>query len=144
MTISGGSALSKDDIDRMIRDAEAHAAEDRVRREEAETRNAAEQLVYSTEKFVGDNTDKLPDDGVAKTREAIADLRTALEGDDIARVRAAQETLATVSQELGTALYAQQQADASAPGAAGPTAGASAAGDDDVVDAEVVDEDERR
>ena len=141
MTISGGSALSKEDIERMVKDAEAHAEEDRVRREEAETRNAAEQLVYSTEKFLTDNADKLPEDGVAKTRSAVTDLRTALEGDDIGRVKSAQEALATVSQELGSALYAQQQADAAAaPGdAPGAGTGASAA-DDDVVDAEVVDD----
>ncbi len=146
MTISGGSALSKDDIAQMVRDAEAHAAEDKVRREEAETRNSAEQLVYSTEKFLADNTDKLPEDGVAKTRSAVADLRGALEGDDIGRVKSAQEALATVSQELGTALYAQQQADAAAPGGAGADgaqggpAGSSSGADDDVVDAEVVDD----
>ena len=143
MTISGGSALSKEDIERMVKDAEAHAEEDRVRREEAETRNGAEQLVYSTEKFLSDNTDKLPEDGVAKTRSAIADLRTALEGEDVGRVKSAQEALATVSQELGTALYAQQQADAAAApgtdGAAGAS-GTSSSTDDDVVDAEVVDD----
>ena len=138
MTISGGSALSKEDIERMVKDAEAHAEEDRVRREEAETRNAAEQLVYSTEKFLTDNADKLPEDGVAKTRSAVTDLRTALEGDDIGRVKSAQEALATASQELGSALYAQQQADAAAPADDTPGTGARAA-DDDVVDAEVVD-----
>ena len=143
MTISGGSALSKEDIERMVKDAEAHAEEDRVRREEAETRNAAEQLVYSTEKFLTDNADKLPEDGVAKTRSAVTDLRTALEGDDIGRVKSAQEALATASQELGSALYAQQQADAAAPADDTPGTGARAA-DDDVVDAEVVDEDERK
>ena len=138
MTISGGSALSKEDIERMVKDAEAHAEEDRVRREEAETRNAAEQLVYSTEKFLTDNADKLPEDGVAKTRSAVTDLRTALEGDDVGRVKSAQEALATASQELGSALYAQQQADAAAPADDTPGTGARAA-DDDVVDAEVVD-----
>ena len=143
MTISGGSALSKEDIERMVKDAEAHAEEDRVRREEAETRNAAEQLVYSTEKFLTDNADKLPEDGVAKTRSAVTDLRTALEGDDIGRVKSAQEALATASQELGSALYAQQQADAAAPADDTPGTGARAA-DDDVVDAEVVDEDEHK
>ena len=143
MTISGGSALSKEDIERMVKDAEAHAEEDRVRREEAETRNAAEQLVYSTEKFLTDNADKLPEDGVAKTRSAVTDLRTALEGDDVGRVKSAQEALATASQELGSALYAQQQADAAAPADDTPGTGARAA-DDDVVDAEVVDEDEHK
>ncbi len=142
MTISGGSALSKEDIERMVKDAEAHAEEDKRRREEAETRNAAEQLVYSTEKFLTDNADKLPEDGVAKTRSAVTDLRTALEGDDVGRVRSAQEALAAVSQELGSALYAQQQADAAAaPAGDAPGSGSgSAAADDDVVDAEVVDD----
>ncbi|SDQ88339.1 molecular chaperone DnaK [Quadrisphaera sp. DSM 44207] len=152
MTISGGSALSKEDIERMVKDAEAHAEEDRRRREEAETRNSAEQLVYSTEKFVADNTDKLPEDGVTRVRTAISELRTALEGDDVEAVKAKQEALATASQELGSALYAQQS-EASADGATtGAPAGAaggtgatgSATGQDDVVDAEVVDEDERR
>jgi molecular chaperone DnaK len=144
MTISGGSALSKEDIERMVKDAEAHAEEDRVRREEAETRNSAEQLAYSTEKFVNDNTDKLPEEGVTRVRGAIADLRTALEGSDIAAVKSAQETLAQVSQELGSALYSQPEGETPA-GAQGASAGSSsAAGDDDVVDAEVVEEDERK
>ena len=145
MTISGGSALSKEDIERMVKDAEAHADEDRRRREEAETRNSAEQLVYSTEKFVSDNTDKLPEDGVATVRTAIAELRTALEGDDIAAVQAKQEALATASQELGSALYAQNEAagDAGAAGA-GSTGSAGSSAQDDVVDAEVVDEDDRK
>jgi len=145
MTISGGSALSKEDIERMVKDAEAHADEDRRRREEAETRNSAEQLVYSTEKFIGDNTDKLPEDGVATVRTAIAELRTALEGDDIAAVQAKQEALATASQELGSALYAQGDAagDAGAAGGAGAGSAGSSA-QDDVVDAEVVDEGDRK
>jgi molecular chaperone DnaK len=149
MTISGGSALSKDEIERMVRDAEAHAAEDQKRRDEAETRNTAEQLAYSTEKFLADNEDKLPDDGKAEVREAIADLRKALEGDDIDAVKAKQETLATVSQKLGSALYAQQgagtpeageQDGGTTPGASA-NAGPSTSSDDDVVDAEIVDED---
>ena len=150
MTISGGSALSKEDIDRMVKDAEVHAEEDKVRREEAETRNGAEQLVYSTEKFLTDNADKLPEDGVASTRTAITELRSALEGQDVAAVKAAQEKLAKASQELGSALYAKQAADAEAAGQAGgetpadgSTDGGAGSGDsaEDVVDAEVVDED---
>ena len=147
MTISGGSALSKEDIDRMVKDAEAHAEEDRRRREEAETRNSAEQLVYSTEKFLTDNADKLPEDGVTKVRGTITDLRTALEGEDIDAVRKAQEALATASQELGSALYSQTEGSGdagSAGGSAGASAGTSAGAQDDVVDAEVVDEDETR
>jgi molecular chaperone DnaK len=150
MTISGGSALPKDEIDRMIREAEAHAEEDRKRREEAEARNTAEQLVYSTEKFLADNSDKLPEDGKAKVTDAIADLKKALEGTDVAEVKAKHEALAKVSQELGSALYAQQAASGGAgtsdgPGAGttgGPGAGATGGtADDDVVDAEIVDED---
>jgi molecular chaperone DnaK len=152
MTISGGSALPKDEIERMVRDAEAHAEEDRKRREEAETRNTAEQLVYSTEKFLSDNDDKLPEDGKTEVRGAITDLKTALEGDDIAAVKAKQEALAAASQKLGSAMYAQSEAGAGAagePGASGgPTGGAGAgtsgAGDEDVVDAEIVDEDESK
>jgi len=150
MTISGGSALPKDEIDRMIREAEAHAEEDRQRREEAETRNTAEQLVYSTEKFLADNSDKLPEDGTAKVNDAIADLKKALEGTDVAEVKAKHEALAKASQELGSALYAQQAASggtgtgagAGTGAAGGPGAGATGGtADDDVVDAEIVDED---
>ncbi|MFZ5870230.1 MAG: molecular chaperone DnaK [Actinomycetota bacterium] len=149
MTISGGSALPKEEIERMIKDAEAHAEEDRRRREEAELRNTAEQLVYSTEKFVTDNEDKLPEDGKAEVRGAIEDLKKALEGDDIEAVKSKQEALAAASQKLGSALYEQGSGDGQ-PGA-GATAGAGAAGagsqaggDEDVVDAEIIDEDESK
>src|SRR3954463_13636575 len=128
MTISGGSALPKDEIDRMVKEAEAHADEDRQRREEAESRNSAEQLVYSTEKFIADNGEKLPDDGKAKVQSAIDDLKKALEGTDIDEVKAKHEALARASQELGSSLYAQQSADAGAAGGSttgGPTGGAT-------------------
>jgi molecular chaperone DnaK len=144
MRITGGSALSKDDIDRMIKEAEAHADEDRKRREDAEVRNGAEQLVYSTEKFLRDSEDKLPADGKAETEAAIADLKKALEGDDVDEIKAKQENLATVSQKLGTALYEQQAASSSEAGdsAAADEASAKAKdAEDDVVDAEIVDED---
>ncbi len=149
MTISGGSSLPKDEIDRMIREAEAHAEEDRVRREEAEARNSAEQLLYSTEKFVADNADKLPEAGKADVQTAIDDLKKALAGTDVAEVKAKHEALAKASQALGTAMYAAAQAEsesAGAGGAGGFTEGGSASGgskpqDDDVVDAEIVDED---
>jgi molecular chaperone DnaK len=145
MTISGGSALPKEEIDRMIREAEAHAEEDRKRREEAEARNSAEQLVYSTEKFLADNGDKLPEDGKAKVQTAIDDLKKALEGTDIDDVKTKHEALARASQELGSSLYAQQSAgtDASGGPTGGTTGGATGgnASDDDVVDAEIVDED---
>jgi molecular chaperone DnaK len=151
MTISGGSALPKDEIDRMVRDAEAHAEEDRVRREEAETRNSAEQLVYSTEKFLTDNDANLPTDGKEKVKQAVEDLKKALASEDAAEVKAKHETLARVSQELGSSLYAQQAASAQSaagddvPGdGASSTAGADGSGgvgEDDVVDAEIVEED---
>jgi molecular chaperone DnaK len=144
ITISGGSALPKDEIDRMVREAEAHAEEDRLRREEAETRNSAEQLVYSTEKFVEENAEKLPADGKEKVTAAIADLKKALAGTDLAEVKAKHEALAKASQELGSAMYAQasQEEQPAADGASAEGAGGqpSAAADEDVVDAEIVDE----
>jgi molecular chaperone DnaK len=142
MTISGGSALSKEEIDRMVKDAEAHADEDRKRREDAEVRNSAEQLAYTTEKFLADNDDKLPDEGKTEVRTAIGELRTALAGDDINEVKGKQENLATASQKLGAALYAQNEQGAPA-GAADDDAAdgpSSSSNDDDVVDAEIVDE----
>jgi molecular chaperone DnaK len=144
MTISGGSSLSKEEIDRMVRDAEAHADEDRKRREEAEVRNSAEQLAYTTEKFLADNDDKLPDEGKTEVRTAIGELRTALAGDDINEVKGKQENLATASQKLGAALYAQNEAGQGAGPegqAADGTPGSGSGSDDDVVDAEIVDED---
>jgi molecular chaperone DnaK len=141
MTISGGSALPKDEIDRMVREAEAHAEEDRKRREEAEARNGAEQLLYSTEKFVADNADKLPEDGKAKVASAIDDLKKALDGTDVEEVKAKHEALAKASQELGSAMYAQA-GDAAGAGSAGDSdaGSAKASSDEDVVDAEIVDD----
>ncbi|GAB2934710.1 molecular chaperone DnaK [Rhodococcus aerolatus] len=134
MVITGGSALGKDEIDRMMKDAEAHADEDKKRREEAEVRNQAESLVHQTEKFVKDNEEKVPAEVKTKVEGAIAEARTALEGSDTAAIKTAVENLATVSQELGSAIYADSQP------TAGDAAGATTGGDDDVVDAEVVDE----
>ncbi|MEV7093965.1 molecular chaperone DnaK [Amycolatopsis sp. NPDC051045] len=152
MTITGGSALPKDDIERMVKDAEAHAEEDKKRREEAETRNQAETLVYQTEKFVKDNDDKLPEDLKGKVKSAIDEANEALKGTDSTKIRESIEKLNAASQELGTALYANANADAAAGAAGG--AGAGAAGDagaaggqakaDDVVDAEIVEEDEKK
>lgn len=142
MTVTGGSALPKDDIDRMMRESEQYAEEDHKRREAAETRNQAEQLVYQTEKFIADNTDKLPADVKDEVEVTVADLKEKLKGEDIAAIREATEKVAATSQKLGTALYANAQADGA--GAAGPqdAAGAGQAqADDDVVDAEIVDED---
>ncbi len=138
MTITGGSALPKDDIERMMRDAESHAEEDRTRREEAETRNTAESLQYQTEKFMAESGDKIPDDSKAKLSEALGDLRSSLGGSDLGAIKSAQETVARLSQEIGAAMYAQQPAPGD-PGSAGAGHGAAAA-DDDVVDAEIVDD----
>jgi len=146
MTITGGSALPKDDIDRMMRDAEEHAEEDRNRREEAETRNQAESLVYQTEKFIKDNDDKLPADVKDKVNAVLGEAQEALKGNDTAAIRAAMEKLATESQALGQALYKDAGAAGGGPGG-GPGDGAAAGGPagsapnaDDVVDAEIVDD----
>ena len=143
MTITGGSALPQEDIDQMVKDAEAHAEEDKRRREEAETRNQAETLSYQTEKFVTDNEDKLPDELKTKVKSAIEETNEALKGDDIAKVKESVENLNTVSQELGQALYANSDAEGAA-GAAGAGDAGSAKADDDVVDAEIVDEDDKK
>jgi molecular chaperone DnaK len=142
MTITGGSALGKDDIDRMMRDAEQHAEEDRKRREDAEVRNQAESLVYQTEKFVKENDEKLPADVKDSVNSALGEAQETLKGTDTAAIKAAMEKLATESQKLGAALYQQQ----GAAGEAGPTPGAGqqqSDGADDVVDAEIVDEDKK-
>jgi len=146
MTITGGSALSKDEIDRMVADAEAHADEDRKRREAAETRNQAETLVFQTEKFIADNDEKLPSDVKEKVQDAVGELKTALQGDDTEAIKAASEKVATESQQLGQALYAQQQSEGAAGGAAGATGdtGAATGEADDVVDAEIVDDDKKQ
>jgi molecular chaperone DnaK len=138
MTITGGSALSKEDIDRMMREAEQHAEEDRKRREEAEVRNQAETLVYQTEKFVKENDEKLPSDVKDAVNGALGEVQTALKGTDTAAIKSAMEKLATESQRMGAALYQQPGAEGAAPGGgAGATDGQPA---DDVVDAEIVDE----
>jgi molecular chaperone DnaK len=144
MTITGGSALGKDEIDRMMRDAEQHADEDKKRRDEAEVRNQAETLVYQTEKFVKDNDEKLPAEVKDDVNGALGEAQEALKGTDTDAIKAAMEKLATESQKLGAALYQQQGAEGgpAGPGAAG-AAGANA-GSDDVVDAEIVDEDDKK
>ena len=135
MTITGGSALSKEEIDRMMKDAEAHADEDKQRREEADVRNAGDTLVYQTEKFLKDNEDKFTEGEnatkKAETETAIADLKTALAGTDLSAIKSATEKTSELSQQLGAALYAANAAQA--------PAGTTAA-DDGVQDAEVVDE----
>ena len=134
MTITGGGALSKEEIDRMMADAESHAEEDRQRREEAEVRNQAESLVFQTEKFLEESGDKVPADAKANVDEPLAELKAAIAGDNIEAIKAAVEKVATASQALGAALYANTQAEGGE---------AVADGDDDVVDAEIVDETEK-
>jgi molecular chaperone DnaK len=142
VTISGGSALAKDDIERMMADAEKYAEEDAKRREEAEIRNRAESLAYTTEKFLAENSDKVPDDIKSEVEAAIVDLKKALEGTDTDAIREASEHAAQVSQKMGTAIYAQSQASAQqGEPAADADEGTS---DDDVVEAEIVDEDPSR
>lgn len=141
MTITGQSALPKDDIDRMVRDAEQYAEEDRRRKEEADTRNAADTLLYQADKLLRDSGDKLPADLKARIEDAQGKVRTALEGSDVASIQTATDDLMRVSQEAGQALYAagaQEQAGAQTTG--GFTGDGGAAGEDDIVDAEVVDE----
>jgi molecular chaperone DnaK len=136
--ITGGSALAKDDIERMMADAEKYAEEDRQRREEAEVRNRGESLAYTTEKFLGENADKVPDDVKSEVEAAIADLKKALEGTDTEAIKTATEHAAQVSQKMGTAIYAQSQ-QASAQSSE-PEAEADGH-EDDVVEAEIVDDD---
>ena len=134
MTITGGSALPKDEIERMMKDAESHAEEDKKRREEAEIRNNADSLVYQTEKFLKDNEDKLKEGEAASKKgeveTAMADLKKLLEGNDFTAIKSGTEKLAEISQQLGAALYAANAAQASAE----PTK------DDGVEDAEIIDE----
>ncbi|MFD7629061.1 molecular chaperone DnaK [Streptomyces sp. NPDC059851] len=140
MTVTGGSSLGKDEVDRMRQEAEQYAEEDQRRREAAETRNQAEQLVYQTEKFVKDNEDKIPGDVKTEVEGAVAELKEKLKGEDTAEIRTATEKVAAVSQKLGQAIYADAQG-AQAAGGAGDAGQAKAGGaDDDVVDAEIVDD----
>lgn len=146
--IQEGSGLSKEDIDRMIKDAEAHAEEDRKRREEADVRNQAETLVYQTEKFVKEQREaeggsKVPEDTLNKVDAAVAEAKAALGGSDISAIKSAMEKLGQESQALGQAIYEAAQAASQATGAAHPggePGGAHPGSADDVVDAEVVDD----
>ena len=144
MTITGGSSLSKEDIDRMVRDAEEHAAEDKARREATDTRNTAEQLAYSVDKLIADNADKLPEEVKTEVQADVDELKKALEGTDDAAVKTAFEKLQASQTKLGEAIYAQPGASDGAAGAQGAPAGEQAATDEDIVDAEIVDEDEKK
>jgi molecular chaperone DnaK len=147
MTITGGTALSKEDIDRMVRDAEEHAADDKARREATDTRNSAEQLAYSVDKLIADNADKLPEEVKTEVQTDVDDLKKALEGTDDAAVKAAFEKLQASQGKLGEAIYSQAGSPDGATGAAGAegaAAGGDKAADEDIVDAEIIDEDEAK
>jgi len=137
MTITGGTSLSKDDIDRMVKDAEAHAEQDKARREAADTRNAAESVAYSVDKLLKENGEKLPEDVKTEVQGDVDELKKALEGDDDDAVKSALEKLQASQTKLGEALYASAQAEANAD-----SASSAKEDDEDVVDAEVIDEDE--
>jgi molecular chaperone DnaK len=137
MTITGGSALPKDEIERMMRDAQEHAEEDRQRRMEAETRNQAEALQWQTEKFLAESGDKLPQSIRDELNEGLSELRGALGGSDINRIKSAQEKLAATAQKAGSALYSNAQP------SGGTSSTGTAGGGEDVVDAEVVDDDKK-
>ena len=137
--IQDGSGLSQDEIDRMVKDAETHAEEDKKRREEQEVRNSAESMSYQTRKFVEDNKDKVSEEAQTKVEEAAKAVDEALKGDDIEAIKDAVEKLNAESQEMGKAIY-EAEAAAGAEGAGADAAGA-ATDDPNVVDAEVVDED---
>ncbi len=138
MTITGGSSLAKEDIERMVRDAEEHAAEDKARREAAEVRNSAEQLAYSIEKLIAENADKLPDDVKGEVQADVDALKTALAGTDDEAVKTAYDTLNASQTKLGEAIYAASQAEE----AAASSEPASSENDEDVVDAEIVDDED--
>ncbi|EKX65238.1 molecular chaperone DnaK [Streptomyces ipomoeae] len=149
MTVTGGSSLPKDDIDRMMREAEQHAEEDRRRREAAETRNRAEQVAYQTERLLTDNADKIPADVKGEVDSALAELKETLKAEsaDPATLRQATDKVTTAAQKVGTAMYAQaQQAQGrqTATGGAGGGEAGTAEQDEDVVDAEIVDDDKRQ
>ena len=139
MTITGQSSLDKDAIDQMIKDAEAHAEEDRKRKEEAEVRNNADGLVYQTEKMIKDQAENINDDEKSTLEAKIADVKTALDGTDLEAIKDATESLMSASQEFGQRLYEQAAADQAAAGDAED----DTLSDDDVVDAEIIDDDEQ-
>jgi molecular chaperone DnaK len=142
MTITGGSSLPKEDIERMVREAEENAAEDKKRRETAETRNTAEQLAYSIDKLIKDNADKLPEDVKNEVQGDVDSLKSALAGDDEDAVKPAYDKLVASQQKIGEAIYASAQAAESAPET--PEQPADSASDEDVVDAEVVEDEETK
>ena len=140
MTITGQSSLAKDDIDRMVRDAEAHAEEDRRRRDEAEVRNTADTLVYQTEKLLREQGDKFQGDEKDRVTEALEGVKTSLSGTDVEAIKTATEALMNASQAFSQRLYQEAAASSSADGSTGSDGGGSEPSDDEVVDAEIVDE----
>jgi molecular chaperone DnaK len=144
MTITGQSSLAKDDIERMVRDAEAHAEDDRQRREEAEVRNSADTLVYQTEKLLKEQGDKFEGTEKDDVTSAVANLKDALAGTNVEAIKDSTEKLMGVSQSFSQRLYEQASQAASAPsgsdGSGGGSDDAGAGSDDEVVDAEIVDE----
>ena len=142
MTITGQSTLDKDDIDQMVKDAEAHAEDDRKRRDEAEIRNNADSLVYQTEKVLREQGDKVSADEKAAVEGPLADLKKALEGNDIDAIKSATEALMSASQAFSQKLYEAAARDANATGtsASGQDAAGGAVDDDEIVDAEIVDD----
>ncbi|GAB2469775.1 molecular chaperone DnaK [Promicromonospora xylanilytica] len=144
MKITGGSALPKEDIDRMVKDAELHAEEDKKRREDADTRNQAETFAYSMEKQITDNRDKLPAEVVTEVEADIAAVKSALEGEDSEAVKTSYEKLGASSQKIGEALYSAEQPAAQGAEGGPQTANAQSAPEEDVVDAEIVDDEDER
>src|SRR5437899_800595 len=141
VTITASTTLNKDEVSKMVKDAEAHAEEDRKHREEAEVRNQADSLVYQTEKFLGENEDKVPEDIKSEVREALAEVKKALESNDTEAIKTASERAAQVSQKMGTAIYQQAQAQQAASQSESADGSSGAQSDEDeVVEAEIVDE----
>lgn len=144
MTITGGSALPKDEIDRMVKEAEAHAEEDKKRREEAEVRNTAEQTVYQMNKILKDEADKISDETASAVKEDIDALKTALEGDDVEAIKEAMSKLNESGMKIGQEVYAAAQAEQAQAEAGAEGAQSETSGDDDVIDAEIVDEEDNK
>lgn len=141
MTITGGSSLSKDDIDRMVKEGEEHAAEDKRRREAAEVRNGAEQLVYNVEKLIADNADKLSDGVKAEIEQDVADLKAALAGSDEDAVKTAYDKLSQSQSKIGEEIYQANQSAAASGETTGDQGDQGGDQGDDIVDAEVVEDD---
>jgi molecular chaperone DnaK len=141
ITLTGGTKLADDEINRMIREAEEHAEEDRKRREEAEARNQADSVIYTTEKHLREHGDKLPEEDRKAIESGVEETKAKLnDGSDAETIRDATQRLLTASQKISEVVY--QQASAGQAGAAGGTSTGSGTGEEEVVDAEVVDEDE--